>query len=47
MSKEDDEKFWNFIIFGFWGTDIEFTKAAPYILGATVIIVGLIFLLCA
>jgi len=41
MSIFDDENWKNFIIFGFWGTDEEYSKAAPFILIVVVIVVVL------
>ena len=41
---DEDQKFWNLVVLGFWGTDKEFENASPYILGAIVIIVALILI---
>ena len=48
MSKDDDERFWNFIIYRFYGTDKELEEALP-ILGVIALIaiigLGLFFIL--
>jgi hypothetical protein len=45
-NNDDEERFWNFILFKFYGTDKEFEGSAPWILIGVVVvgILALIFL---
>jgi hypothetical protein len=36
-NNDDDERFWNFVMFKFYGTDKEFEEAAP-ILGIVILL---------
>lgn len=43
-NSEDDEKWRNLLVFGFYGTNEEYGKVAPIVLIATIIIVVLILI---
>ena len=46
MGKEDDERFWNLMIYKVYATDKEMAEMAPWLLGSLVVIgacVGLFF----
>lgn len=48
-NKDDDERFWNFTMFNFYGTDKEFEEFAP-IMGVVIVLIaigGLIWWLCS
>lgn len=49
MSKEDDEKLWNFVLYKCYMTDKEMEEAAPYMLGflGIICLVGFIWWLIA
>lgn len=32
MSKQDDERFWNFVVYKIWATDKEMEEMAPFYL---------------
>jgi hypothetical protein len=44
--KDDDQKFWNFLAFGFYGTDKEMVSAAPFVCIATIITLIVIVKFC-
>ena len=48
-NNDDEERFWNFTMFHFWGTDKEFEEAGPIMIGLLVIVfvVGIIIYLIA
>lgn len=41
---DDDQRFWNLIMFNFYGTDEEFENASPIIIVIVIIIIILFFI---